>query len=96
MAYETEFAEWMNLADADLAALFEVTMRRSGEDLASCTDAQVGEGLDFIFDGRRSDIGYRFRAGAVAKERKVNAIGAMKVLYDDDTDATSQAAASAT
>jgi hypothetical protein len=68
--------------DAGLAELFEVTMRRSGEDLAPFDDEAVGGGLSLILDGSLSDFGYRIRTGAVAIERKVNALSAMRSLYE--------------
>ena len=73
--------EALTVTDAELVPLFEVTMRRSGEDLAPFDDEVVGGGLTLILDGSLSDFGYRIRNAPVAIERKVNAILAMRNLY---------------
>ena len=73
----------INLTDEELVPLFEVTMRRSGADLAPFPDEVVGGGLSLILNGALSDFGQRIRSGQVVTERKVNAIRAIKVLYDD-------------
>ncbi len=75
--------DYIDLTDEELVPLFEVTMRRSGADLAPFPDEAVGGGLSLILNGALSDFGHRIRSGRVATERKVNAIAAMKSLYDD-------------
>jgi hypothetical protein len=70
------------VTDAELVPLFEVTMRRSGEDLVPFDDEVVGGGLALILDGSLTDFGYRIRNATVAVERKVNAVAAMKLLYE--------------
>ncbi len=70
-------------SDAEIVDLFEVTMRRSGADLAAYPDHVLGGGLAIILDSSLSEISQAIRRAPVAKERKVNAIGAMKALYDD-------------
>lgn len=74
--------QMISLTDDELVSLFEVTMRRSGSDLAGFSDAVVGGGLTLILDSSLSNFGYRMRTGSIAKERKVNAISAMRCLYE--------------
>ncbi|MEZ5923005.1 MAG: hypothetical protein R3D57_01325 [Hyphomicrobiaceae bacterium] len=74
--------ETFHVADTELVPLFEVMMRRSGEDLAPFSDDVVGGGLSLLLDGSLSDFGYRIRNARVAVERKVNAISAMHCLYE--------------
>jgi hypothetical protein len=73
----------IEVTDVELVALFEVTMRRSGTDLAPFDDEVVGGGLSLILNGALSDFGNRVRSAPVAIERKVNAIWSLKSLYDD-------------
>lgn len=71
-------------SDAEIVDLFEVTMRRSGTDLAPFSDEVVGQGLRQLLDPSFSDVGYRIRATLdVPRPRKLNAIAAMSHLYDD-------------
>lgn len=69
--------------DAEIVDLFEVTMRRSGADLAKYSNAVLGGGLSIILDAAVSDISHAVRRAAVAKERKVNAVSGLRVLYDE-------------
>lgn len=73
----------IELTDEELVALFEVTMRRAGTDLAPVPDEVIGDGLALILDGSRSDFSRRIRSASVAVERKANAVRAIKALYDD-------------
>ena len=70
-------------SDAEIVDLFEVTMRRSGSDLAVYPDHVLGGGLSIILDASLSDVSQAVRRATIAKERKVNAIWSLKTLYDD-------------
>lgn len=70
-------------SDAELVDLFEVTMRRSGADLSGYPDHVLGGGLSIILDASLSDFSHAVRRAPVAKERKVNAVSALRVLYDE-------------
>lgn len=81
--HDPDLSEPFEVADDELVALFEVGMRRSGADLAGFSDEVVGQGLSYLLNSAFSNFAYRIRTAEVPRERKANAIGAMRHLYRD-------------
>ena len=77
--------------DEDVPSLFAQTMQRSGQDLASLSDAQVGIGLAAMFSFSWSDMGYRLSGAkaylrdneVIAVEAQCAAISSVATLYAD-------------
>lgn len=63
--------------------LVEKTFRQCGVDLASYTDAQVNNGLQYIFDPGFSDISPLLCQKGVAEDVRTECVRAIKNLYSD-------------
>jgi hypothetical protein len=79
------------VSNDELPGLFAHTMRRSGEDLAAFSDAQLAIGLQAMFSFQWSDLAHRLhgataylRGGApVPVDARCAAIGSIATLYTD-------------
>lgn len=70
--------------DAMTAFLFyEQLCQQPGLDLATFTDAQVGQGLTFLFDGSVSNLTHGFKKAPVPVKRKVAALLALSTLFKE-------------
>ena len=83
--------QWFFQADDDpfdattdqLVSLIGETLRRSGTDLLPFSDAQVDNGLNYIFFNAGSDVIYSICQKGVALEKRIDAVLSMKILYRD-------------
>jgi hypothetical protein len=70
--------------DAMRAFLFyQQLCRQPGRDLANYTDAQLGQGLTYLFDGSVSNIVFGFKAADVSVEEKAAALRSLSVLFKE-------------
>lgn len=68
---------------AEIVALVTHTLENCKIDLAGFSDAQVGDGLTFIFSNTFSDIVFALKDQAVPVENRLKVIEAIKTLYRD-------------
>ncbi len=69
-------------SETEIVALMEATFRRSAQDLALYSDAQVDQGLWYLLSST-FDHGYALRSDAVPLELRRSAIAAIAILYRD-------------
>lgn len=71
------------VSNTEFVFLFIKTMLRCGIDLLEFDNAQVNQGLYYIFMNCCSDYMFQLRSASVSKEVKARAIIAIKHLYSD-------------
>ncbi|AKG24864.1 hypothetical protein [Calothrix sp. 336/3] len=71
------------VSDIEFTSLFIKTMDRCGIDLLQFDDAQVNQGLWYIFLNACSDYMFQLKSVSVPREDKARAIVAIKHLYSD-------------
>jgi hypothetical protein len=81
--YHSWDAPLFEVSDEEFLALFQKTMARCGTDLLRFTDAQVGNGLDYVFNPSCSNYIFQLRDGTLAREIKASAILSIAHLYSD-------------
>jgi hypothetical protein len=70
--------------DAMTAFLFyEQLCRQPGADLTPYTDAQIGLGLTYLFDGGLCNLAHGFMTAPVPAERKAAALRALSTLFKE-------------
>ena len=62
---------------------YENLCKQPGTDLAPYSDAQVGLGLTYLFDGAVCNLTHGFKAAPVDSERKVTALRALATLFKE-------------
>jgi hypothetical protein len=83
---EWYFTDWVgdvDVPDDQYAALVTTMCLRCGEDLARYSDAEVADGLYYIFNNACSDIPNDVRDADIPIETKLEAIRSIKTLYKD-------------
>jgi len=70
-------------SDRELAELFSITMKNSGRDLCRYSDAQVDQGLNYIFSNSCSNFTFSILDGEIEVELKVAALRSIQTLYTD-------------
>ena len=76
-------APYFEVSDIEFTSLFIKTMDRCGIDLLQFDDAQVNQGLWYIFFNACSDYMFQLKSVSVPREDKARAIVAIKHLYSD-------------
>jgi hypothetical protein len=73
----------VEVSDAQLGPLIEVTLRRAGRDLAHLDDTALAEGFSRLLDRSRSNVCSRVRFAPLPPLRKANIVRALACLYED-------------
>lgn len=77
------YAPDFSASDREITELFTHTMQNCGQDLRRFSDAQVDQGLNYIFSNSCSNFVFSILDGDFAFELKLEAIRSIETLYTD-------------